>query len=486
MQTWPGSSYPLGATFDGNGTNFALFSEGAERVELCLFGDRGKETRVDLIDVDAYVWHAYLPQRRAPASGTATACTGRVRPGDRRSASIPASCCSTPTPRPSTGQVEWGQPVFGYDFGDPDSLQRRGLRGVHDEGRRRQPVLRLGGRSAAEDAVLRVVHLRGPRQGPDASCIPDIPEEIRGTYSAIAHPAIIEHLKKLGVTAIELMPVHQFVNDSTLQEKGLSNYWGYNTIAFFAPQNTYSSTGERGQQVAGVQGHGAGAARGRHRGDPRRRLQPHRRGQPPRTDALDARHRQRRVLPPRGQGQALLHRLHRHRQQPQRRQPARAAAHHGLAAVLGARDARRRLPLRSRVGARPRVLRRRSPRDLLRARAAGPGGLAGEAHRRALGCRARRLPGRQLPAAVDGVERQVPRHGARLLARRAAGTRRVRLPADRFGRPVRALRPPARRIGQLRHGARRLHAARPRLVQREAQRGQRRGQQATAPTTTAR
>ena len=103
MQTWPGSSYPLGATFDGNGTNFALFSEGAERVELCLFGDRGKETRVDLIDVDAYVWHAYLPNVR-PGQRYGYRVHGAERPGDRRSASTRASCCSTRTPRPSTAR----------------------------------------------------------------------------------------------------------------------------------------------------------------------------------------------------------------------------------------------------------------------------------------------------------------------------------------------------------------------------------------------
>ena len=158
------------------------------------------------------------------------------------------------------------------------------------------------------------------------------------------------------------------------------------------------------------------------------------------------------------------------------RQPALAAADHGLAALLGDRDARRRLPLRPRLDAGPRVLRRRPAGDVLRARAAGPGGQPGEADRRAVGHRPRRLPGRRLPAAVDRVERRLPRHRARLLARRAV-PRRVRLAGGRLLRPLRAHRPAAGRQHQLRDRARRVHAARPRVLQREAQRGQRRGQQ---------
>ena len=215
---------------------------------------------------------------------------------------------------------------------------------------------------------------------------------------------------------------------------------------------------------------------GRHRGDPRRGLQPHRRGQPPRPDAEHEGHRQPGLLPA-GRGRpALLHGLHRHRELPQRPPPALAPADHGLAALLGDRDARRRLPLRPGLDPGPRVLRRRPAGDLLRARAAGPGGQPGQADRRAVGHRPRRLPGRRLPAAVDGVERRLPRHGPRLLARRAVAGR-VRLPDRRLRRPLRAHRPAAGRQHQLRHRPRRLHPARPGLLQREAQRGQRRGQQ---------
>ena len=168
------------------------------------------------------------------------------------------------------------------------------------------------------------------------------------------------------------------------------------------------------------------------------------------------------------------------------RHPHVAAADHGLAALLGDRDARRRLPLRPRLDAGAGVLRRRPAVDVLRARAAGPGGQPGQAHRRAVGRRPGRLPGRQLPAAVDGVERQVPRHRARLLARRAGTLGEFASRLAGLVRPLRALRAPARSpVDQLRHRPRRLHPARPRLLQREAQRGQRRGQPATARATTA-
>ena len=246
MQVWPGSAYPLGATFDGSGTNFALFSEGAERVELCLFGDRGKETRVELRDVDAHVWHAYLPT---------------VQPGQRYGYRVygpndpengqrfnPHKLLLDPYAKAVDGQVEWGQSVFGYNFGDPDSRNDDDSAKAMMKGVVVNPFFDWAGdrhpKTPYADTVIYEAHVRGLTQRH-----PGIPDEIRGTYSAIAHPLIIDHLTRIGVTAIELMPVHQFINDSTLQEKGLSIYWGYNTVAFFAPQNTYSSTGERGEQV---------------------------------------------------------------------------------------------------------------------------------------------------------------------------------------------------------------------------------------------
>ncbi|HEX5729536.1 glycogen debranching protein GlgX [Microbacterium sp.] len=251
MQTWPGSSYPLGATFDGNGTNFALFSEGAERVELCLFGDRGKETRIDLIDVDAHIWHAYLPTV-GPGQRYGYRVHGEHDPKNGKRFN-PNKLLLDPYAKAVEGQVDGDQALFGYDFGDPDSRNdddsaSKMMMGVvinpfFDWAGDRQP------KTPYAASFIYEAHVRGLTM-----LHPAVPEELRGTYGGIAHPAVIDHLKKIGVTAIELMPVHQFVNDSTLQDKGLSNYWGYNTIAFFAPQNTYAATGQRGQQVQEFKG----------------------------------------------------------------------------------------------------------------------------------------------------------------------------------------------------------------------------------------
>ncbi|MFT4137021.1 glycogen debranching protein GlgX [Microbacterium sp.] len=246
MQVWPGSAYPLGASFDGSGTNFALFSEGADRVELCLFDDDGAETRVELRDVDAYVWHAYLPS---------------VQPGQRYGYRVhgphdprkglrfnPNKLLLDPYAKAVDGQIRWGQPVFGYDFGAPDSRNDDDSAAHMMKGVVVNPFFDWAGdrrpRTPYAGTLIYEAHVKGLTK-----LHPEIPEEIRGTYSALAHPAIIDHLTKLGVTALELMPVHQFVDDSTLQEKGLSNYWGYNTIAFFAPQNTYAASCAGGHQV---------------------------------------------------------------------------------------------------------------------------------------------------------------------------------------------------------------------------------------------
>ena len=251
MQTWPGSAYPLGATFDGNGTNFALFSEGADRVELCLFGERGRETRVDMLEVDAYVWHAYLPNI-APGQRYGYRVHGEYDPTSAKRFN-PNKLLLDPYAKAVDGQVNWGQSVFGCTFGDPDSRNDDDSAADMMKGVVINPFFDWGGdrppRIPYSESFIYEAHVKGLTMRH-----PDIPDEIRGTYSAIAHPLIIEHLKRLGVTAIELLPVHQFINDSMLEEKGLSNYWGYNTIAFLAPQNTYSSSGQRGQQVQEFKG----------------------------------------------------------------------------------------------------------------------------------------------------------------------------------------------------------------------------------------
>ena len=250
LETWPGSAYPLGATFDGIGTNFALFSEAAERVELCLIdvGARGKpkETRIEVTEVDAHVWHCYLPQ---------------VQPGQRYGYRVhgpwdpkkgfrcnPNKLLLDPYAKATSGEIDWDPSLFGYDFGDPDSRNDQDsaphmtygvvINPFFDwEGDRRLNV-------PYNESLIYEAHVKGLTQ-----LHPDVPEDMRGTYAGLAHPAVTDHLTKLGVTAIELMPVHQFVQDNTLLEKGLRNYWGYNTLGFFAPHADYAATGDLGQQV---------------------------------------------------------------------------------------------------------------------------------------------------------------------------------------------------------------------------------------------
>ncbi|KQV25864.1 glycogen debranching protein GlgX [Yonghaparkia sp. Root332] len=250
MHSWPGSAYPLGATFDGNGTNFAIFSEAAERVELCLIderrGGRRVEERIELIEVDAFVWHAYLPSVQ-PGQLYGYRVHGVDDPSTGRRAN-PSKLLLDPYAKAVHGQIDWDESLFPYRFDAPDerndldSLPHAMLGVVinpfFDWAGDRSPGIPYS------QSVIYEAHVKGLTM-----THPDIPKEIRGTYAAVGHPAIIEHLRRLGVTAIELMPVHQFVQDKHLVDQGLANYWGYNTIGFLAPHNAYSSAGDRGQQV---------------------------------------------------------------------------------------------------------------------------------------------------------------------------------------------------------------------------------------------
>jgi isoamylase len=251
MESWPGSAYPLGATFDGSGTNFAIFSEAAERVVLCLFGEKGAETRVELTEVDAYVWHCYLPQVQ-PGQRYGYRVYGPYDP-ENGSRFNPNKLLLDPYAKATSGTIDWDQSLFSYNFGDPDSRNDDNSAKHMMTGVVINPFFDWSGDRVLDipynETVIYEAHVKGLTQ-----LNPEVPREQRGTYAGVAHPAVIEHLKKLGVTAIELMPVHQFVQDSTLLEKGLSNYWGYNTIGFFAPQSSYSSAGERGQQVQEFKG----------------------------------------------------------------------------------------------------------------------------------------------------------------------------------------------------------------------------------------
>jgi len=245
LEIWPGSAYPLGATYDGSGVNFALFSEVAEEVELCLIDDDGVETRIEMPEVDHFVWHAYLPGLQ-PGQLYGYRVHGPYEPEEGHRCD-PSKLLLDPYAKAIEGQVSNDQALFSYDFLDPatrntdDSLGKTMLSVVinpyFDWGHDRPP------RHEYHDTVIYEAHVKGLTM-----THPDLPEEIRGTYAAIGHPVIIDHLKELGINAIELMPVHQFVQDTSLQAKGLTNYWGYNTIGFLAPHNAYAQ-GQRGQQV---------------------------------------------------------------------------------------------------------------------------------------------------------------------------------------------------------------------------------------------
>ncbi|MEV5386407.1 glycogen debranching protein GlgX [Streptomyces sp. NPDC052721] len=243
VPVWSGHPYPLGAAFDGQGTNFALFSEVAERVELILVDDAGTAASVPLQEVDGFVWHAYLPGV-GPGQRYGYRVHGPWQPslGHRCN---PAKLLLDPYARAVDGQIDNHASLYerAPDGPAPADSAGHSMLGVvtdpfFDWGDDRPP------RTPYADSVIYEAHVRGLTM-----THPDVPERLRGTYAGLAHPAVTEHLTSLGVTAVELMPVHQFVQDGVLQDRGLSNYWGYNTIGFFAPHNAYAAFGTRGQQV---------------------------------------------------------------------------------------------------------------------------------------------------------------------------------------------------------------------------------------------
>ncbi|HET6874028.1 MAG TPA: glycogen debranching protein GlgX [Acidimicrobiales bacterium] len=247
MRLWPGQPFPLGAHYDGSGTNFSLFSEAAEAVELCLFDDDRQETRVELTEVDVFCWHGYVPNIQ-PGQRYGFRVHGPYAPAEGARCN-PAKLLIDPYAKAVEGQVDWNPAVFGYNFDEPDGAPNEDDSAPYmplavvtnpyfDWGEDRHP------RIPRQDSVIYEVHVKGMTHGRV-----DVDPSIRGSYSALADPAVIDHLLKLGVTAVELLPVHQYINDSFLVDRGLSNYWGYNSIAYLAPHNAYSSSGQRGQQV---------------------------------------------------------------------------------------------------------------------------------------------------------------------------------------------------------------------------------------------
>ena len=249
IESWPGHPYPLGATYDGTGTNFSLFSEVAEGVDLCLFEGEGAERteqRVPMVEVDAFCWHAFLP-RLGIGQRYGFRVHGPWDPGQGHRCN-PNKLLLDPYAKAVDGGVDWSQACFPYNFGDPGSRNDEDsaphvpkavvVSPFFDWGADRQPDLAL------HESVIYEVHVKG-----FTATHPGIPELQRGTYAGLAHPVAVDYLRSLGVTAVELQPVHQFVHDARLKALGLRNYWGYNSIGFFAPHNEYSSAGADGSQV---------------------------------------------------------------------------------------------------------------------------------------------------------------------------------------------------------------------------------------------
>jgi len=238
VRPWPGRPYPLGAGYDGVGTNFALFSEVAEYVELCLFDDDGTETRVRLPEVDGFVHHGYL-LGVGPGQKYGYRVHGPHDPA-RGLRCNPNKLLIDPYAKAISNSLSWDEALYGYKFGAPDERNDADsaphvpksvvVNPFFDWTNDRLP------RTPYNESVIYEAHVRGLTIDH-----PEIPPRLRGTYAGLAHPVMIDHLIKLGITAVELMPVHQFISDHTLAERRLSNYWGYNTIGFFAPHDGYSA-----------------------------------------------------------------------------------------------------------------------------------------------------------------------------------------------------------------------------------------------------
>jgi len=247
VRTWPGEPFPLGASFDGTGTNFAVFSERAEGVELCLFGEDGAETRIALSERDAFRWHTYVPGVM-PQQRYGYRIHGPYAPAEGLRCN-PAKLLLDPYATAVVGEVDWDESLFPYRFDDPDGARNDLDSAAHmPKAVVTSPFFDWGGdrppRTPWHETVVYEMHVKGYTMRH-----PGVPAELRGTYAGLAHPAAIEYLTTLGVTAVELLPVHQFIHDSRLVERGLRNYWGYNSICFLAPHNDYSSSGQLGGQV---------------------------------------------------------------------------------------------------------------------------------------------------------------------------------------------------------------------------------------------
>jgi isoamylase len=247
VKIWPGTPYPLGATYDGTGTNFSVFSEVAARVELCLFDDEGQQTCVDLPEMTGFIWHGYVPNI-GPGQRYGFRVHGPWEPENGNRCN-PAKLLLDPYGKAVEGEVQWNEAVFDHLYDKPEESKNDMdsapfmpksvvINPWFDWGNDRLP------QTPWHETIIYEVHVKGFTKRH-----PGVPENLRGTYAGLAHPAAIKHLRTLGITAVELLPVHQFIHDALLLERGLRNYWGYNSISYLAAHNDYSSAGQLGQQV---------------------------------------------------------------------------------------------------------------------------------------------------------------------------------------------------------------------------------------------
>ncbi|HZG01180.1 MAG TPA: alpha-amylase family glycosyl hydrolase, partial [Chitinophagales bacterium] len=247
-----GYPFPLGSTWDGNGVNFSVYSEHATAVELCLFNkpyDELESMKIKMPERTGHVWHVYIPGIK-PGQLYGFRMYGPYEPenGHRFNSH---KLLIDPNTKAIAGTVNWHDSLFGYELGHDEEdlsfsktdsapyLPKCVVINPHfdwqDDRRPNVPLHR---------SIIYETHVKG-----FTKCNPNIPEEIRGTYSALAHPASIDYLKQLGVTAVELLPVHHFISDRYLKDRGLTNYWGYNSIGFFAPDARYTNGSKTGDQV---------------------------------------------------------------------------------------------------------------------------------------------------------------------------------------------------------------------------------------------
>lgn len=247
MVVWPGKAYPLGATFDGNGTNFALFTEVATAVDLCLFDDSGSETRIRIAEQDAGIWHCYLPGV-VPGQRYGYRVHGPWEPENGLRCD-PSKLLMDPYGKSFDGKFDGHSSLFSYDLNNPEQRNQEdsaphAMRSVvinpwFDWSNDRRPNI------SDTDTVIYETHVKGLTMRH-----PDVPEHLRGTYAGLGHHSVIEYLKDLGITTVELMPVHQFVHDDRLRDEGLNNYWGYNTLGYFAPHRDYAASNSAEGAVA--------------------------------------------------------------------------------------------------------------------------------------------------------------------------------------------------------------------------------------------